>query len=255
MAHLDTSGENVAPHLSVVIPAYNEARRLPATLDAILDYLARQSYAAEVLVVDDGSADATAALVRHRAASATAPLQLIQHPDGRNHGKGAAVRLGMTAARGRFRLFMDADNAITIDHVERFWPFFERGCPIVIGTCDHQSRNGDIRPPWYRPLASRIGNRVIQALAVPGITNTQTGFKIFTQGCVERVFPRLTIDRWGFDVEILVVCRQLGLPITEVPVQAITQPGSKVTRLAYLGALREVWRVRRNLRGGRYTEH
>lgn len=251
MAHPDTPGDNVVPHLSVVVPAYNEARRLPATLDAILEYLGRQSYAAEILVVDDGSKDDTAAYVRGRTA-AIALLQLVQHPDRRNHGKGAAVRLGMTTARGRFRLFMDADNAITIDHVERFWPFFESGCPIVIGTCDHQSRDGDIRPPWYRRLASRVGNLFIRALAVPGISNTQTGFKMFTQLCVEQVFPRLTIDGWAFDVEILAVCRQLGLGIQEVPVQATAQPDSKVALPAYLGALREVWRIRRNLRAGLY---
>ena len=241
------------PHLSVIIPAYNEERRLPPTLDAVIRYLERQPYTVEVLVVDDGSTDTTPRLVTQRAATTTLPVQLVQHADGRNHGKGAAVQCGMLAARGGFRLFMDADHAIAIDHVERFWPCFAAGHDVVIG-----ARGPDVgaalRPwhTWYRRIASRTGNLVIQALAVPGIRDTQTGFKMFTGACAAAIFPRLTITRWGFDVEVLAIAHRLGYAITAVPVCVRNQPDSKVKLRTYFQVLREVWQVRRNLRAARY---
>src|SRR5262245_1571958 len=121
-----------AVRLSVVIPAFNEARRLPRTLDDVTEYLSRQQYGAEVGVVDDGSTDDTARLVRERTPAAT-PIRLIGHDDGRNHGKGAAVRRGMAAAVGQYRVFMDADNSTTLSHIEAFWPWFEQGFDVVIG--------------------------------------------------------------------------------------------------------------------------
>src|SRR5262249_40374200 len=120
-------------HLSVVIPAFNEALRLPRTLGEVLGYLARQPYRAEVVVVDDGSTDDTARLVREWPPAASA-LRLIAHPDGHNHGKGATVRRGMAAAEGRYRLFMDADNSTPPDHLQAFWPWGEKGYDVVIGS-------------------------------------------------------------------------------------------------------------------------
>jgi dolichyl-phosphate beta-glucosyltransferase len=244
-----------APHLSVVIPAYNEARRLPRTLDDVVSYLARQSYAAEIFVVDDGCQDGTADLVRTRAAGTALPIEVIEQPDRRNHGKGAAVRRGMLAARGRYRLFMDADNSTTIDHIETFWPCVDDGFDVVIGSRDVPGANVQVHQAWYRELAGKLGNRIIQLLAVPGIHDTQTGFKMVTAACVERVFPLLTIDRWGFDVEILAVARALGFRIKELPVRWVDQPDSKLKATSYLEVLREVWQVRRNLRAGRYRSH
>lgn len=241
------------PRLSVVIPAYNEEQRLPGTLDDVLSYLARQDYSAEVLVVDDGSGDGTADAVRRRMAGVErVPVSLVAHPDARNRGKGAAVRRGMVGATGRFRLFMDADNSTTLEHVERFWPFFEAGFSAVIGSRDVPGSDVRIRQAWYRELAGKAGNLVIRALAMPGIHDTQTGFKMFTAECVEAVFPRLTVDRWGFDVEILAVCSRLGYRIKEVPVAWLNRPDSKVTLGTYAEVLREVWQVRRNLRARRY---
>ncbi|MFN8643355.1 MAG: glycosyltransferase [Candidatus Binatia bacterium] len=121
--------------LSVVIPAFNEARRLPGTLDQVTAYLMRQDYRSEILVVDDGCTDGTGELVRGWPAGPV-PLRLVAHPDGRNHGKGASVRLGLGAGVGAYRLFMDADSSTTIDHVERFWPAFAAGYDVVIGSRD-----------------------------------------------------------------------------------------------------------------------
>ncbi len=237
--------------LSVVIPALNEEIRLPRTLAEVLRYLDSQAYAAEVVVVDDGSTDATAQVV-HEWPATTTPLRLVCHPDGNNHGKGAAVRRGMSEAQGRFRLFMDADNSTTIHHVETFWPYFEGGCDVVIGSRDVEGARIVVHQPWVKELGGKIGNLVIRALAVPAIADTQAGFKMFTRRCIEDLLPRLTIDRWGFDVELLVAARCRGYRIAEVPITWVNAADSKVSALAYFEVLGEVWRVRRMRRAGRY---
>ena len=237
--------------LSVVIPAFNEERRLPRTLEEITRYLGRQSYSAEVVVADDGSTDATARIVQERDRNVV-PVRLVTHPDGRNHGKGAAVRLGMLAALGRFRLFTDADNSTTIDHVERFWPFFDEGVDVVIGSRGMKESVLSVSQPWYRRIAGEGGNLIIRALAVPGVADTQAGFKMLTAACAESLFPRLTIDRWGFDVEMLAVARHLGYRIREVPITWRNDPEGKVTLMTYFEVLGEVWHVRGNLKAGVY---
>lgn len=237
--------------LSVVIPAFNEAHRLPGTLQEVLAYLARQPYRAEVVVVDDGSTDATARLVREWPAPPTT-LRLLAHPDGRNHGKGATVRRGLTAAVGRYRLFMDADNSTTLDHVETFWPWFEQGYDVVIGSRDVAGAHVVIHQPWYKELGGKVGNVVIRALAAPGIADTQAGFKMFSQRCIEAILPRLTIERWGFDVELIVAARCRGYRIKELPITWRNNAASTVPAFAYLQVLGEVWRVRRQRAAGRY---
>lgn len=241
-----------AIHLSVVIPAYNEARRLPGTLEQVSAYLARQDYRSEILVVDDGCSDGTADLVRDFPAGAVS-LRLVAHPDGRNHGKGATVRLGLGQARGAHRLFMDADSSTTIDHVERFWPEFAAGYDVVIGSRDVAGAHVVIHQPWYKELGGKLGNLFIRALAVPGIYDTQNGFKAVTARCAEAVLPRLTIDRWGFDVELLVAARCRGFRIKEVPIVWRNDAASTVPASAYLQVLGEVWRVRRQRAAGMYS--
>ncbi|MEO8604354.1 MAG: dolichyl-phosphate beta-glucosyltransferase [bacterium] len=239
-------------HLSVVIPAFNEALRLPRTLTDVTAYLARQSYASEIVVVDDGSTDNTAQLVRDWPAGPV-PLRLIAQPDGRNRGKGATVRLGLGAAVGAHRLFMDADNSTTLEHVERFWPHFETGFDVVIGSRDIGGANVVIPQVWYKELGGKLGNLFIRTFAVPGIADTQAGFKAFTARCVEDVLPRLTIERWGFDVELLVAARCRGYQIKEVPIVWRNDTASSVPASAYLQVLGEVWRVRRQRARGMYA--
>jgi len=236
--------------LSVIIPAYNEELRLPGTLRQVGAFLAAQPYESEVLVVDDGSKDGTAAAVR--SCTAVAALRLVQHPDRGNHGKGASVRRGMIEARGTFRLFMDADNSTTIDQIAALWPWFEQGYDITIGSRKAPGACVEVHQAWYKELAGRFGNLVIRALAVPGIEDTQAGFKMFTGRAAAAVFPRQTIDRWGSDIETLAVARLLGFRIREVPIVWVNAPGSKVKLSAYLQVLREVWRIRRNVRSGFY---
>ena len=239
------------PLLSIIIPAYNEEKRLPRTLQDVLQYLARWNSPSEVLVVDDGSSDATARLVAQWKCPPV-PLRLIQHPDGRNHGKGAAVRRGILEARGHNRLFMDADNSTTCEHLGGFLPLLEQGYDVVIGSRDIEGAAVPIRQPWYKAVAGDAGNLLIRALAVPGILDTQAGFKLFSQRAAEDIFPKLTLDRWGFDVEILAVARRRGYRIAELPVTWRNDPDSKVRWTSYFSVLAEVWQVRRNLHSGIY---
>ena len=237
-------------HLSVIIPAYNEERRLPGTLRCVVEYLSAQSYRSEINVVDDGSSDSTAEAAREFDSSI--PLYLFRHPDGANHGKGASVKRGMLEATGEYRLFMDADNSTTVDQVQGLWPHLERGCDVAIGSRVIGGAKVATHQPWYRELAGRSGNWVIRAFAVPGIMDTQVGFKMFTRRSAETVFPRLTIDRWGFDVEVLAIARLHGFRVCELPVRWNNSPGSKVGMSAYVEVLTEVLRIRRNLRAGIY---
>lgn len=237
--------------LSVIVPAYNEELRLPDTLRHVLDYLSEQTFRSEVLVVDDGSTDGTGRIVQGMAEKVGA-LRLCVHPDGMNHGKGAAVRLGMSRAAGEFRLFMDADNSTTIDQVERFWPAFKEGFDIVIGSRKAPGAQVAVHQPWYKEFAGRAGNLLIRLFIAPGISDTQAGFKMFTRRSAEVVFPRLTIERWGYDFEILAIARERGLRVCEIPIRWVNSPDTKVRLGSYLQVLAEVWRVRRNLKACRY---
>jgi len=239
-------------HLSVIIPAYNEEVRLPGTLDDVMRYLSRQNYTSEVIVANDGSTDGTETVARAHM-NESVPLLLAEHADGANHGKGAAVKLGMLRASGEFRLFMDADNSTTIDQIERFWPALGGGFDIAIGSRKMAGADVVVHQPWYKELSGRAGNILIRALAVPGILDTQAGFKLFTQECVLDLFPRLTVDRWGYDIELLAMARCRGFRVCEIPIRWVNSPESKVRSGAYFEVLREVWRIRRNLRGGRYS--
>lgn len=240
------------PTLSVVIPAFNEESRLPGTLDSVVEFLRSEPYESDVVVADDGSTDGTADIARARAGGPV-PVRLAAQPDGRNHGKGSAVRLGMLAAAGRYRLFMDADNSTAVDHVRGFWKAFEAGCDIAIGSRNAEGAEVAVHQPLYKEAAGRLGNRLIRLLAVPGVRDTQAGFKMFTARAAETVFPRLTITGWGFDVEALVVARVHGLRVRELPIRWVNAPGSKVAWHAYFDVLSDLLRIRRNLRRGLYA--
>ncbi|HZZ27225.1 MAG TPA: dolichyl-phosphate beta-glucosyltransferase [Pirellulales bacterium] len=236
-------------YLSVVIPAYNEEARVAGTLQSVTTFLKLQSHEWEVIVVDDGSADQTAQIVK--AANATEPrVQLLQYES--NHGKGYAVRQGMLHASGKYRLFMDADNSTTIDHLGQFLPLLEAGVDIAIGSRAVPGANIVVHQPRWKELLGKLGNRWIRLWAVPGIFDTQTGFKAFTAEAAQTIFPLLTIDRWGFDVEVLAIARRRDYKIAEIPIRWVNDPHSKVTAWAYFEVLKDVLKVRRNLWKGIY---
>lgn len=237
--------------LSAIIPAYNEESRLPRTLGHAVHYLQSQSYASEVIVVNDGSSDGTERVAREYG-SLPIPVRVLAHRDGANHGKGASVRLGMMAARGAYRLFMDADNSTTVDQVERFWPLFDEGYDVVIGSRALKGSVIGVRQAWYKEFAGRIGNWLVRSLAVRGIRDTQAGFKMFTSGAAGRIFPRQTIERWGFDIELLAIARSQGCRVCEIPITWVNAEGSKVAVSDYFCVLGEIRRIRRNMRSGLY---
>jgi len=236
-------------YLSVVIPAYNEEKRLPKTLAMTTAYLQKQNYAWEIAVVDDGSSDRTAELVKE-AAVQDARIRLLQY--GKNRGKGYAVRYGMTHVSGEVRIFMDADNSTTIDHFEAFRPYLNMDFDVVIGSRDIAGADIATHQAWWKEKLGDLGNLWIQFWAVPGIHDTQAGFKLFTAQAAEDVFSKLTLDRWGFDVEALAVARHLGYKIVERPIRWVNDANSKVSAKAYLDVLSEVLQVRMNLWKGIY---
>lgn len=203
--------------LSVVIPAYNEASRLPSTLVEIVRYLSENPkwLPAEVLVVNDGSRDETAAVVRRSAGSDGITLDCLNHK--RNRGKGAAVRTGFAAARGDAILLCDADLATPIDELEVLGRNLTDGAAIGSRAID---RSRIERPqPWYRDLMGRIFNIAVQTLAVPGIQDTQCGFKLFDGDLGRRIAAVQRLDGFAFDVEVLLVARTWGHEVREVPVR------------------------------------
>jgi len=241
-------------YLSVIIPAYNEEKRIGATLLAVDKYLAIQKYVYEIIVVSDGSSDKTVDIVQ-KYKQLVKNLEVIDNLE--NKGKGGVVRQGMLAARGKYRVFMDADNSASLDHIEKMRPLFEEGHDIVIGTRDKKDPAGAfqaVSQPFHRRLIGDIGNLLIQLVAVPGIWDTQCGFKGFSAKAVQDIFPRLKINRWGFDIEILAIAKRLGYKIGIIPVNWQNDPDSHVSFMGYLNTFRELFIVRWNLWRNKYGE-
>ncbi len=213
------------PRLSVVIPAYNEAERIGETLDDLLAYFSAADYAAEIIVVDDGSLDATADVARERSGGAV-PIQVLEYDA--NRGKGFAVRFGITRATGEYRLFFDADGSTPIDQVEKFWPQFAAGADICLGSRALPESDIVVHQPWYRESMGRVFNLMVRLLTVSDFHDTQCGFKAFTTRAVEGVFSRQQLVGFGFDVELLYIAQQHGLRVAEVPVKWINSPSSRV---------------------------
>jgi len=155
-------------------------------------------------------------------------------------------------ACGAYRLFMDADNSTTLEQIDRFWPLFDRGYDVVIGSRALKDSVIGARQSRHKELAGRLGNWIIRTLAVRGIHDTQAGFKMFSGRKADLIFSRQTIDRWGYDIELLVIARSLGCQIGEVPITWINASGSKVTMGSYFQVLGDVLRIRRNLKTGLY---
>ncbi len=229
------------PYLSVIIPAYNEARRIPLTLVDVDKHLSKVDYSYEILVVDDGSSDSTVEVVRGFT-KLIPNLILVEQEN--NQGKGEAVRRGMLEASGKYRLFMDADNSTSVDQFENMIPHLEGGYDVVI--CSRAHRDSKLMPAQglLRQILGKAGNLFIQLLVIPGIWDTQCGFKCFSGDAAEKVFPLQRIKRWGFDVEILALAKRLGFKIKQIPVVWVNDLDSHVGPGAYIQTLVETMKIR-----------
>lgn len=238
--------------LSVVVPAYNEGLRIGKTLDRVREYLASVPFSYELVVAIDGSRDNTKEAVEE-AASRMANLRIIDRAD--NRGKGYTVKEGMLAARGKIRLFTDADNSTDIAHFDKMLPLFEQGCDVVIASrnpADAPGAEQVVSQAWHKRVIGRMGNRIVQLAAVPGIWDTQCGFKAFRAEAAERIFSQTTIDRWGFDIEVLALAQRMGYQIGIVPARWLNDDRSHVRLADYLHVLGDTFTVRRNLLNKKY---
>src|SRR6266581_1363816 len=202
-----------APRLSVVIPAFNEAERLPRTLARVNAYLAGQEPAYEIVVVDDGSTDGTAESAQ---AGGGPALTLLRHQP--NRGKGYSVRRGMLLARGERRLMTDADLSTPIEELPRLMARMDEGYDVVIASRALPGANIEVHQPWYRENMGRAFNLLVRAVAAPGLHDTQCGFKLFAAAAAEEAFGAGRMDGFAFDVEALVIARLRGRRVAEVPV-------------------------------------
>jgi dolichyl-phosphate beta-glucosyltransferase len=203
------------PDYSIVIPAYNESARLGATLERVLAYVQEQGWDAEVILVNDGSRDGTAEIVRSIAARNPA-LRLIENPG--NRGKGYSVRNGMLHARGRIVLFSDADLSSPIEEASKLLKALEGGNDIAIGSRWLRAEMQTQRQPLHRQVFGRIFNLLLRITLGLKFKDTQCGFKAFNQRAAQAIFPLQKIERWGFDPEILFLARKFGFKVEEIPV-------------------------------------
>jgi dolichyl-phosphate beta-glucosyltransferase len=234
----------VTPLWSVVIPAFNEVERLPAYLDAVVAYLEGRDEPYEVIVVDDGSTDGTSEMVEARRFASVRVLRLA-----RNSGKGAAVRAGMLAARGAYRLFADADGATPIHELKRLEPALVAGADVVIGSRVMVDPGVSVAARAHRVAAGRIFNWLVARLGLEGIADSQCGFKAFTGSAADRLFGALVTRGFGFDVEILLRAQAARCRIVETPVNWADQAGSKVGVLRHGPGM--LWQIVRARRAGR----
>ena len=236
-------------YLSVIIPAYNEAERLPKTLRRFQEYFSAQPYNYEILVVNDGSRDGTAEAAE-KLAGEIKNLRVIGRE--KNMGKGYTVREGMLAAYGKIRLFADADNATDISHFEKMRLLFDRGFDAVICSRDPKDAPGakqTVAQIWWKRLLGNMGNLYIQWMAggIRGIWDTQCGFKAFRDYAAEKIFSAAKINRWAFDVEALALAKRFGYKIGIIPANWVNDPRSTVKFTAYFRTLWEVFKIRRSL--------
>jgi len=211
--------------ISIVIPAYNEAERVEKSLDAIFDFMKSWDFSFEVIVVDDGSKDATSQIVQEKMGNHK-ELKLITLP--LNRGKGFAVRTGILAARGEYILFSDADLSTPIEELPKLFSWLNKGYDIAIASRACPGAVLEIHQPFYREFMGRLFNLLVRLFLLPGIRDTQCGFKLFRREVAWDVFKRQRFRGFSFDFEVLYIAKRLGYKIKEVPVIWRHSPGSKV---------------------------
>lgn len=242
--------DSLPPFLSVVIPAHNEEQRLPVSLEQIFAFLQAQSYASEVLVVENGSSDRTLEVAQSY--SRRFPqLKVLQSSQ---RGKGVAIRQGMLAARGEYRFMCDADLSMPVEQLVRFLPPVQMDFDLAIAS---REAPGAVRynEPSYRHWGGRAINLMIRLLILPGLHDTQCGFKCFRAEVAQDLFGLQTLPGWSFDIEILYIARRRGYRIVEVPIDWYHSPESKLS--VWRDALQmmlDIFTIRRNARRGLYEK-
>ena len=238
-------------HLSVIIPAYNEEKRLPKTLEEIDKYLSGQSYDYEILVVNDGSKDRTVEIAKNLAPTIK---NLTVTGYEQNRGKGFAVRFGILEAKGDYRLFTDADNSTSVDQIEKMWPEFKKGFDIVIGSRDIKGAVLNPPQPWLRHIILGEGFKLYRKIIIDlwGIEDTQCGFKCFAKKTAEDIFPKCKIDRFAFDPEILIIGKKLDYKIKEMPIYWKNDLESKVKFMSIFKMALDLFKIRWNLIAKKY---
>ncbi len=212
----------MSKYLSLIIPAYNEEGRIEACLEAVQSYLSGLEKSYEIIIVDDASTDRTLDIVK----SNDSCVRIISYEP--NRGKGYAVRQGMLASEGDYAAFTDVDLSAPIDQLSKLFNAIEDGYDIAIGSRAVKGTVIPVHQPLYRELGGKCLNKIIQLLAVPGIKDTQCGFKLFKGDAARKIFSRCIINGWGFDVEVLYIARKLGYRVKEVPVTWSHMEGSKI---------------------------
>jgi dolichyl-phosphate beta-glucosyltransferase len=235
------------PALSVVIPAYNEAVRLPRTLARLGAYLPPAAPDYEIVVVDDGSTDGTSERAH---ASGLSSLTVLRHET--NRGKGYAVRRGILAARGKLRLVTDADLSTPIEDLTHLRKALDDGADVAIGSRALPASNVEVRQPWYREGMGRLFNLCVRLAVLPDLHDTQCGFKLFTAAAAEAAFLPARLDGFSFDVETLYIARRRGLRIAEVPVTWRNDLATRVGLLRGAEAFLDLVRIRWNGARGAY---
>ena len=238
------------PFLSIVIPAHDEETRLPRALEQVFAFLEKQDYTCEVVVVENASHDHTLEVARE--AAGRFPNLHVLHED--LPGKGRAVRRGVMETHGEYRFVADADFSMPVEEISRFLPP-ACSCDIAIAS---REAPGAIRynEPAYRHLTGRVYNHLIRLLVLPGLQDTQCGFKCFRAAVAEDIFRFQTLTGWSFDVELLYVARRHGYTITEIGIPWYHNPGSKINVLRHSwGMFIDLLTIRRNARRGVYDAH
>lgn len=236
--------------LSVIIPAYNEASRIEKTLREVSGFLKNQSFEYEILVVNDGSKDGTALVVRELELSIP-HLKLLENKE--NHGKGWVTKQGMLEAGGDIRLFMDADNSTTVDQVMPMLKWLKYDYDVVIGSIEVAGAKINEHAQWYRRALGHWSKYLIRIVAgLWNIHDTQRGFKLFSAKAAQDIFSRVTVERFGFDIEVLAIAKHLNYKIKEVPVIWNNPSGSTVSLSSYLEVLKDLIKIRLNLWTDKY---
>jgi len=239
------------PQYSIIIPAYNEGARLGATLDRVLKHISTHQWDAEVIVVNDGSRDSTADLVRERTRK-NPEVRLIENPG--NRGKGYSVRNGMLNASGQILLFTDADLSSPIEEANKLFAAISAGADVAIGSRWLQPNLQAKRQSFLRQFYGRIFNLALRILLGLRFKDTQCGFKAFTRRAAGMLFPEQTIEGWGFDAELLYIARRLGMKVKEVPVVWSHTEGTRISPIRDgVRMFTEALAIRWNALTGKYS--